>query len=321
MFDMFDERLIDFTECKVRSGGYTGANGRKLQIEYDNEVYMLKFPGISKLNDNMHYTNGCVSEYLGCHIFDEIGIPVQKTLLGKYLVNGEYKLTVACRDFTFSHKVDDTLELLDFVATKNSVIDSPRSGKGTELSDVLDAINMQNKVDPDVVLKRFWDMFVIDAFIGNWDRHNGNWGMLYAKKTDIVLGLSPIFDCGSSLYPQADDRIMQSVLDDPKELNLRVYERPLSALMVDNKKINYYDFMISSDDQDYKDAVKRIVPRIDMDKINSVVENTPGLDSLSKNFYKTILKARKELILDKALEHVTSLNNDMNNVVKRNKGR
>ena len=29
---------------------------------------------------------------------------------------------------------------------------------------------------------KFWDMFIIDALIGNHDRHNGNWGFLLNKK-------------------------------------------------------------------------------------------------------------------------------------------
>ena len=321
MFNILDEKLIDFTEVKRRQGGYIGANGKKIPVEYENEVYMLKFPGVAKINDNMHYTNGGISEYIGCHIFDEIGIPVQKTLLGKYLVNGEYKLVVACKDFTFIEEIDDTIELMDFVATKNTVIDSPRSGKGTELADVLDAINMQSRLDPEIVLKRFWDMFVVDAFIGNWDRHNGNWGMLYVKKTDTVLGLAPVFDCGSSLYPQADETIMKSVLANSEELKLRVYERPLSALMVDGKKINYYSFMTSSNDRDFISAVIRIVPRINMEGINKIIEETPGIDDLSKSFYKTILKARKELILDESLKYALSLDENRNSVIKRNRGR
>ena len=36
-------------------------------------------------------------------------------------------------------------------------------------------------------------MFVVDAFIGNWDRHNGNWGFLYNQETD-KLEIAPIFD-------------------------------------------------------------------------------------------------------------------------------
>ena len=32
----------------------------------------------------------------------------------------------------------------------------------------------------------FWDMFIADAFIGNWDRHNGNWGFLYNEQNDSM---------------------------------------------------------------------------------------------------------------------------------------
>ena len=42
-------------------------------------------------------------------------------------------------------------------------------------------------------------MFVIDAFIGNWGRHNGNWEFLYTHKNDH-MEIAPISDCGSSLF-------------------------------------------------------------------------------------------------------------------------
>lgn len=56
------------------------------------------------------------------------------------------------------------------------MIDSERNGYGTELFDILNTIDEQNLVNREELLDRFWDMFVVDAFIGNWDRHNGNWG-------------------------------------------------------------------------------------------------------------------------------------------------
>ena len=65
-------------------------------------------------------------------------------------------------------------------------------------------------------------MFIVDALIGNWDRHNGNWGFLYNAATDEVT-LAPVFDCGSCLFPQADEAIMRAVLDDPAERQLRVF--------------------------------------------------------------------------------------------------
>ena len=50
-------------------------------------------------------------------------------------------------------------------------------------------------------------MFIVDALIGNWDRHNGNWGFLYNTVTDEIA-LAPGYDCGSCLFPQADEKII-----------------------------------------------------------------------------------------------------------------
>ena len=118
-------------------------------------------------------------------------------------------------------------------------------------------------MDPGVLMERFWDMFIVDAFIGNWDRHNGNWGFLYDTRTD-EMALAPVYDCGSSLYPQADEHIMASVLEKPSELNFRVYEIPTSAIMVNGKKLKYFDFLSSHQNEDCNRALKRITSRIDM---------------------------------------------------------
>ena len=84
-------------------------------------------------------------------------------------------------------------------------------------------------------------MFIVDALIGNWDRHNGNWGFLYNNLTD-ELTLAPVFDCGSSLYPQADECIIDKILSNKNELNHRIFDIPLSAIMDNGKKIKYFNF-------------------------------------------------------------------------------
>ena len=41
--------------------------------------------------------------------------------------------------------------------------------------------------------------------------------------------------------------------------------------------------------------------RIDLQKINAIIDNTPILVDIHKDFLQTIIKARKELILEVAL--------------------
>ena len=183
--------VIDFTDMQKRNKAYAGANGKKISVLYDGEQYMLKFPSMAKKNPDMSYSNSCFSEYLGCQIFEIAGIPVQKTLLGTFTVNGTEKIVVACGDFTRPGVV-----LQDFASLKNQIIDSERNGYGTELSDILHTITAQTAIDAAQLLDRFWDMFIVDALIGNWDRHNGNWGFLYDAASDAVE-LAPVYDCGS----------------------------------------------------------------------------------------------------------------------------
>jgi len=287
--------IIDFTELKKRKKTYAGANGNKISVIYEGEQYMLKFPPQAKLNQDMSYSNSCFSEYLGCQIYESIGIPVQKTLLGVYTVKGKQKIVVACGDFT-----EPGVSLQDFASLKNRMIDSERQGYGTELIDILQTIDEQTLVDRDSLLERFWDMFIVDAFIGNWDRHNGNWGFLYDDRTD-EMALAPVYDCGSCLYPQADEKIMEAVLSDAGERNHRIYNIPLSAIMQDGKKIKYFDYISSLQNEDCNRALKRIVPRIDIERIREIIDQTPFVSELQKNFYLTMLSERKARILDFSL--------------------
>lgn len=294
-------RLIDFTNLPKRNKTYTGANGSKISIIYNNNQYMLKFPSNSIINKNLSYSNSCFSEYIGCQIYKSIGIPVQETLLGTYTVNDKEKIVVACKDFT-----SFGITLQDFASLKNQIIDSEKNGYGTELNDILRSFTEQTAIDQKLIIERFWDMFIIDALIGNWDRHNGNWGFLYNAKTDKIE-LAPVYDCGSCLYPNADEKIIELILNNEDEMNYRIYEIPTSAIVLNNKKIKYFDFISSLQNDDCNRALKRIVPKINMTKIKKIIEDTPFINNLQKKFYITMLEKRKELILDyslKALEKI-----------------
>lgn len=288
--------MIDFTNLPKRNKTYTGANGSKISVLYNNEQYMLKFPAIPNKNKEMRYTNGCVSEYIGCHIFESVGIPVQETLLGTYSVKGKEKVVVACKDFTSSGVV-----LQDFASLKNTIIDSAHNGYGTELDDIMYAIDEQQAVSPKELRMWFWDVFIVDALIGNWDRHNGNWGFLYNVDTD-EMKLAPIYDCGSCLYPQADEEIMEATLNDKNQRDMRVFSIPLSGIKINGQKINYFDFISSLENEDCNDSLKRIAPKINMNVIDRLIDETPYTTDLQKRFYKTMLAERKSLILDFSLK-------------------
>lgn len=119
-------------------------------------------------------------------------------------------------------------------------------------------------------------MFIADSLLGNFDRHNGNWGFLINRDTKEIE-IAPIFDCGSCLYPQLEDSQMKEYINKPGEINKRIYIFPNSALKLNNKKINYYEFINSGKVDDCNKALLRVYPKIDFRKINDIIDNTPSI--------------------------------------------
>lgn len=125
------------------------------------------------------------------------------------------------------------------------------------------------------------------------------------------MELAPVYDCGSSLFPQADEDIMKSVMNNPEELYYRVFEIPKSAIRVNGNKINYSSFISSFENKECNEALARIYPRINMKSINNIIDETPAISDLQKSFYKTVLQARKELILEKSYNRLLLRNNEI----------
>lgn len=284
---------IDFSNAPInRLRMYGGKNGNKIGIIFQGENYMLKFPPKPTKNPEMSYTNGCVSEYVACHIFESLGMETQKTLLGKY---GD-KIAVACKDFT-----SDGVVLRDFASLKNTIVESSRDGYGTELLECIDTISEQQIISSEKLKDFFWDMFIGDTLLGNFDRHNGNWGFLVNEKESGVK-IAPIYDCGSCLYPQLNDRQMEYVLSSRKEIDERIYVFPNSALKDNGKKINYFQFLMETRNKECLNSLKRIGNRIDLNKINQIIDQTPYISNVHREFLKTMIRERKEKIIDKAME-------------------
>mgnify|MGYP003310831839 CR=1 FL=1 len=290
--------MIDCTKLETKIKSYGGANGNKKSVIYNGELYMLKLPSNPRINKDLSYSNSTISEYISSFVFHMANIPCQETVLGEYVHNDIKRICVLCKDFE-----TNGFRFADFASLRNQVVDSNTNGHSTELDDILSIFASQDIVKENDLKKFFWSAFVVDALLGNWDRHNGNWGYLYNIDTGESK-IAPVFDNGSSLYPQADEKIMSIILSNANEMNKRIYEVPLSAITINNIKINYYDYLTSNPCEDCKEALLSIVPLINVDKINNFIDEIDILSSVQKTFYKTMIKNRKEKILDVAYNKI-----------------
>lgn len=283
--------MIDFTNCERNFfKAYGGGNGSKINIRYNGKPYMLKFN--PKPDRRVSYANSYASEYLSCHIVQSLGIPAQNTLLGIYRQNGKTYNVVACEDFN-----QNGYQLMEFAKLKNTCIDSSKNGYGVELQSILDSIDEQKLIEPQKLKEFFWDMFIVDSLLGNFDRHNGNWGVLVNENLQLAQ-IAPIYDCGSCLYPQLSLQNIPAIISNQEEIEQRIFVFPNSAIKLNDIKINYFDFISSLDNKDCIAALLRIKQKINMEKITDIINSAPLISEQQKEFYITMLNARKERIID-----------------------
>lgn len=154
-------------------------------------VYNLfKFGKVLEPNPNnplqASYANIPVIEHIGSRIFEAIGIPSQKTILGTY----RGRPVVACRDFIAD--LGDQYTLVEYASLETSVRGGSSSGRTASyenLTKILSSHKALDTIRTDAV-KRYWDTFIIDALIGNFDRHAGNWGYIIDKANNTLVKFS-----------------------------------------------------------------------------------------------------------------------------------
>lgn len=95
---------------------------------------------------------------------------------------------------------------------------------------------------------------------------------------------------------------MRATLENQPQRDLRTFSQPLSVVKINNQQINYFDFISSLKNADCNRALKRILPKVNINHIFRIVDETPFISELQKQFYKTMLQSRKERILDFSME-------------------
>ena len=189
--------MLDLTNAIEEINYYKGSEKKKTLV-YEGKKYLVKFPDpIREKGKNISYINNAFSEYVGSNIFRLCGFNVQNTMLAIYKYNEREKIVCACEDFTDRNHILYEFENLALSTNPDKKIE-------TELDDIMDVIDENKMINSDETKKKFWDMFIIDALIGNTDRHNGNWGFLVNTEMNEIK-FSPIYDCGSCLNPMLED--------------------------------------------------------------------------------------------------------------------
>lgn len=304
-------RIIDLNgfHLSERLGSYTGNSCLKESIIMDGCDWMIKYPQSTKgLRGNVpSYTSSPLSEYLGSHIYQILGLDVHKTELG-YRNN---KIVVACRDFC-----QNGWTLREFRALKNTYNHTlaeqlEQSVHSTDASHrvPLETVLLHFKYNPlladTAIQQRFWDMFVIDIFINNNDRNDGNWGMLYRGSEHT---LAPVYDNGSAFETRSTLQTLENVLQSEGSLVSKALGG-ITAFSYGDKLLNAKDIQ-KIQTPGLAASLHKIVPLIDkkfqliMDLVNEMPETYEGLEvchRIRKEYYIASMRIRFEQLLIPAL--------------------
>lgn len=274
---------MDFSNYEI-SNTYFGGSERKIGLIISGSEYMIKFQKKTEFGKR----NNHISEYIGSHIFDILGFSVQETYLGTY--NGEQ--VVACKNF-----VENGYHFVPFNDVGESTLDQDKENYQYSYSDIMTMLRDNSKLtDVQETIDAFWQLYIVDALLGNFDRHGSNWGFL---KKDNKYTLAPIFDNGSCLFPNlTDEDEMQNVINSKEETDKRIFKFPTSQIKLHHKKSSYYDVIHSLEFNECNKALVDVYERISIEKINSFIDNDVAfINDLQKEFYKHMIKNRYEKII------------------------
>lgn len=306
--------MLDFSSCpKV---DYIFPNDKlNTVVRYQNRLYMIKpawykmMPPAYYLSElakghrpEMHRMANQFTEDIGCKIYSLLGFQAQKTFLVQWKnLKGEKEIAVACELFTQHGETFYPFDLLVFAVLGESKSE-------IEISTAVQILNKATQIrnsDREKIKQHFWDMFLVDGWLGNKDRNLSNWGFLL--RSDSSLDIAPIFDCASSLSPWLFEEEIQRLLIDSKGLKTKVC-RVQSWYHRDGKRILFIEAM-QKPDVYLKKSIIRIVPIIKkkLAEIFGIIDEMPCLSDARKEFMKRSLQVRYECILRPALERSTKI--------------
>lgn len=274
--------FLDFTNCKLSKKFYGGSE-KKIGIVFGDSLFMLKFQKKTPFG----LRNNTISEYLGSHIYQMLGFTCHDTFLGIY--KGEN--VVACKDF-----MTNGYQFVPFNDVGESTIEEDKEEYQYTYDDIVELLQANKKLtNVEETVSSFFEMYIVDALIGNFDRHGANWGFL---KKDNQYSLAPVFDNGSCLFPNLNDEDeMLKIINDEEQIDLRVYKFPTSQIKLNNNKSSYFEVISSLQFEEINKALIKIYPMINLGKIFNLIDDISVISDIHKTFYKTMIKNRYEKII------------------------
>lgn len=281
---------MDYSRFKSSGRYYTGAE-RKKGILIQGKPYIVKYAK----NSPQGLTGSYLSEYIGSHLFQMAGIEAQETFLGTC----DGLPVVVMKDF-----IGENESFVSFNDVGDSTLERSRERYRYTYEDIMHMLEENMKLtDVKETIQHFWKMYLMDAWIGNFDRHGANWGFL---KKDNQYRMAPVYDNGSSLFPRlnTDEKLME-ILNSREEMERRVFQFPTSQILLNGKKSSYYELINSLQYEECNEALLMLKPEIQLKNMEKFIGEIEEISPARKKFYQEILWFRYQEMIEKPYRRLT----------------
>lgn len=147
---------------------YSGSDRKEGLVDPEGHRYLVKYAEAhTRVNDlDTSYVNNVISEYMSSHILDIAGFEVHET----FIATRSQNLLVACKNFTSGHQY-----LIEFGQYMRKHYDSGDIGRVPDIRQIEYILQNDSVLcdHAEELWNSYWERFIGDALVGNFDRHMG----------------------------------------------------------------------------------------------------------------------------------------------------
>ena len=300
--------VIDFSSWNLYDG-FAEGSGRSEKIwlkSASGQMGLFKYPKIDPV-DNKETTEH-ISEHIAHQIGEILHIPTAKVDIG--IRDGR----IGCMSYFVCEENETLQEGISFISGRYPYYnaDTMRDEESNRYYCIEYIFNSVPKGIPN----RIWvEMMLFDFLIGNADRHQSNWALLFKvtidKKVEVRLRQCPLYDNGSSLCCYVNEEQVLALLGkDSVRFNALIDTKSLSMIRIDGteKKRPTHRIVVNYLLEKYpiaREIAKEFIEKLNYQKISAVLDEYPEdiLPNTKKELIRRYLLGKLE-ILDTDLKEV-----------------
>jgi len=202
-----------------------------------------------------------------------------------------YKNYMGCISYNFLSKQQSLKEGMEVMS-----VEVTKDKRGNYiLSNILNSLAEYNLVD------EFIELLIFDAFVGQTDRHEENWGIVLFENKEIVK-LAPIYDNASCLARERLPKHVKQLLNDNNYFKSYLHKCKSCIKLESRSDLSQFEmakYLFENYPELFNGFANKLKKLLDM-KINNIVSKIP-INYISENQKELVIKIlinRKNWILD-----------------------